>query len=225
MVRTIHFLHIGKTAGTQIKHLVSQINENGEDCRIEAYGHHVILANLPPACDYFFSIRQPETRFRSAFYSRKRKGRPRLNVEWSPNEKHVFSSFEHANDLAEALFEETERGFLAFCAMKASVHFLQQYDWFSRQGFFFKVHPPLAILRQERLGEDVANLSSVLGLKTPLSLTGDHVLSHRNDYDGIPDLSEKARQNLRRWYIQDYLFYDYCSDWIARNRTGESSPS
>ncbi len=224
-MRTIHFLHIGKTAGTQIKHLISQINDNCEDCYIEAHGHQAILANLPPASDYFFSIRQPEARFRSAFYSRKRKGRPRLNVEWSPNERHVFANFEHANDLAEALFEPAERGFLAFCAMKASVHFLQQYDWFSRQGFFFKVRPPLAILRQEHLSADVAHLSSVLGLIIPVSFTDDRVLSHSNDYDGTPDLSEKARRNLRQWYVQDYLFYDYCSAWIAQNRSVRGNAS
>src|SRR5215469_6421945 len=100
---TIHFLHIGKNAGTQIKFVAQQINQNDENCRIVTHPHEVKLGHLPQGARYFFSIRNPLTRFKSAFYSRKRKGLPRFFLDWSAEEKQVFSSFEHANDLAEAL--------------------------------------------------------------------------------------------------------------------------
>src|SRR5262249_46523580 len=120
--RTIHFLHISKNAGTQIKFVVQQINRNNENYRIEAHPHRIGLKHLPPSADYFFSIRNPYTRFQSGFYSRKRKGAPRLFIDWSPEEEETFSNFEHANDLAEALFEDSTRGYLAFAAMRAIPH-------------------------------------------------------------------------------------------------------
>jgi hypothetical protein len=157
----------------------------------------VVLADLPPNSEYFFSIKQPDARFKSAFYSRKRKGQPRLYVEWSRHEREMFSIFEHANDLAEALFENSPKGYFAFCAMKTSIHFTAQYDWFERNGFFLKLHPPVAILRQEYLSEDVTAMISKLELKKSISVTEDHMLSYQNNYEGIPNLSGKARKNLR----------------------------
>ena len=117
--RTVHFLHLRKNAGTQIKFVAQQINENNENCWVESHKHRVRLNDLPPEAEHFFSIRDPITRFKSAFYSRKRKGQPRIFIDWSPEEKEIFSTFEHANDLAEALFEDSSRGSLAFGAMKA----------------------------------------------------------------------------------------------------------
>ena len=218
-MRVIHFLHIGKNAGTQIKHIASQINSNSENCIIQTHGHKIVLADLPLQSEYFFSIRQPDARFKSAFYSRKRKGQPRLYVEWSPHEREMFSIFEHANDLAEALFENSPRGHFAFCAMKTSIHFVPQYDWFTRNGFFFKFHAPLTILRQENLAEDIEHLVSLLKLRNRISMTDDYLLSHQNDYEGIPELSDKAKKNLKAWYVQDFLFYKHCDAWIKNDHS------
>lgn len=221
-MRTIHYLHIGKTAGTQIKHVIDQINAAGQELIIKGHGHGVRLADLPRGAAYFFSVRRPESRFKSAFYSRKRKGLPRYNVEWSPHERELFERFEHANDLAEALFENSQRGFEAFCAMNSSPHFMPQMAWFANCGFFFRLRPPIAVLRQEKLGEDLGRLVRTLGVGVQVSLTEDPTLAHRNAYEGVPELSAKARQNLSLWFAQDYLFYDYCSAWIEQERVSQA---
>jgi hypothetical protein len=143
-MRLLHFLHIGKCAGTQIKALAEKINANNPDVRIMAHPHRVTLANLPPDAEYFFSIRSPDTRFVSGFYSRKRKGRPRYHVEWSANEKQAFDSFEQANNLAEALFEDGDAGFCAFAAIKSIEHVaIDQSDYFRSLGFSFRSGYPL----------------------------------------------------------------------------------
>ena len=220
-MRFIHFLHIGKNAGTQIKLFAHKVNNSNEDFKIKTYSHGVTLRNLPIGSEYFFSIRSPLTRFKSGFYSRKRKGRPRHNREWSIHEFEAFSAFEHANDLAEALFDESDRGFLAFSAMKSIMHCASgQADWFVEQGFFLKTRMPIAILRQEHLNVDLINLSLKLNLKAKIEPDPDPVLSHQNSYEGAPSLSEKANANLRRWYAQDCEFYRQCCQWIERQGMG-----
>ena len=73
----VHFLHLGKNAGTTIKALVRKINQEAKTTLIAAHGHRITLSDLPKDAVYFFSIRDPIARFYSGFYSRKRKGAPR----------------------------------------------------------------------------------------------------------------------------------------------------
>ena len=75
-MREIAFLHIGKNAGTQIMHLAQQLKPHG--IHVHQLPHSKKLYELPLAINYFFSIRHPITRFKSGFYSRKRKGQPRI---------------------------------------------------------------------------------------------------------------------------------------------------
>lgn len=78
---TIAFLHIGKTAGTQIQHITQQLKSYG--LNIIKCNHDIKLKNLKNNIPYFFSIRKPSSRFKSGFYSRKRKGQPRIYSEWT----------------------------------------------------------------------------------------------------------------------------------------------
>lgn len=214
----VHFLHIGKNAGSQIGQVARQINERSDRLRVVVQGHSVRLLDLPEGARYFFSIRDPIRRFVSGFYSRKRRGQPRIHVPWSPHEALAFQRFEHANDLAESLDERGVRRIHAFCAMKSISHVsMDQVGWFDRAGFFLEVRPPVWIVRQEHLAEDLRSLMGRLGCgELPLVLS-DSVAAHRNDYSGIPPLSERARTNLTRWYAQDLLLYAACCAWIEEH--------
>jgi hypothetical protein len=88
------FLHIGKNAGTQILHLANQLQHDG--IVINKMPHRSKLRDIDENDQYFFSIRDPISRFKSGFYSRKRKGQPRIYSEWTPHEAAAFKSFEHA---------------------------------------------------------------------------------------------------------------------------------
>ena len=57
-----------------------------------------------------------------------------------------------------------------------------------------------------------------IGVETKISTlsTDDNIQSHKNDYTEVPPLSELARINLKKWYVQDYMFYDFCEEWIKQ---------
>ncbi len=216
----IHFLHIGKCAGSQLAQIARQVNVQPQGRKIIKHRHDTFLRDIHKKADYFFSIRHPFTRFKSGFYSRKRKGAPRLNIPWTMDDKFAFGEFEHANDLAEALFEKTDRGHMAWAAMKSIRHTAQnQSDWFYCRGSFLYTRPPVWILRQENFDADLATFFARSGLKIDgqdVTITSDPKAAHANDYTGIPALSEKALQKLGLWYAQDIAFYDMCEDWMTR---------
>lgn len=214
-LREIAFLHIGKNAGTQIMHLAQQIRAHG--LHIHQLSHATKLYEVPERLDYFFSIRNPVSRFKSGFYSRKRKGQPRIYVEWSRAEALAFGAFEHANDLAEGLFQPGERGLLAAQAISAIRHTsMQQVDWFERIGFL-SVRPPVWIIRQENFEPDFDAFLARMGLGltcSSLQPAKDPAAAHRNDYSRTPELSDLAQENLRRWYARDFVFYELCEQWM-----------
>ncbi|MDB3924960.1 sulfotransferase family 2 domain-containing protein [Candidatus Pelagibacter sp.] len=212
----IAFLHIGKNAGTQVMNVAVKLKDYG--INIHKFGHNTKLSQLPHGAKYFFSVRKPEARFFSGFYSRKRKGQPRIYSEWSKHEAVAFSLFEHANDLAENLFSEDHIGREARMAIKSISHTgKQQIDWFQRCGFIDQ-QPPLTIIRQEKFVSDMQRLLNLLNLDVDVTtmITKDNISAHRNDYTDVPPLSDLAIKNLREWYIQDCYFYEMCEDFLQR---------
>lgn len=215
--RVVYFLHIGKAAGSQVKQMARQVSRARSDIEIVGLTHDDPLTHVPHPADYFFSIRDPISRFRSGFYSRKRRGRPAYDVEWTPYEAEAFANFEHASDLAEALFAPGARGMKALAAMKSIRHTAQdQIDWFALAGDIFTVRPPVWVLRQEHLDADFAVLLDRLGVDFVPEPRKDAVGAHANDYSTAPPLTETGKDNLRRWYAQDYAFYEAVETWMAQ---------
>lgn len=207
----IHYLHIGKTAGNQIKHVCNQITATNPEIVFKLWSHGQELYKIPPADSYFFSIRNPITRFKAGFYERKRQGRDGGNV-WSENEALAFSVFPHANNLAEALFESGDLGRRARAAMHSIQHVRKhQYQWFLPLGYFLENRPPIWIIRQENFDSDIAAFASRLGIEElPESRASDYQ-AKRTDYSEIPELTEVATLNLEKWYSADIQFYsDSC---------------
>jgi hypothetical protein len=215
----IAFLHIGKNAGSQVMRYADIWRDEG--VRIIKCHHGAQLRSIPLQTRYFFSIRNPAARFKSGFYSRKRKGQPRIYSEWSEAERIAFSEFEHANDLAESLFQPGDVGVRAGLAIKSISHTaMQQIDWFQGENILVD-RPPLWIVRQESLEEDMRKLATLLGVVTMGDRVppADPIKSHRNFYGEAPALSSHALDNLRKWYAQDYWFYDACVRWMASKDT------
>lgn len=73
-IEQIHFLHIGKKAGTQIKFIIEQVNSLSNKKIFHSYGHDTVLKDLPGNSKYFFSIRHPFTRFLAVFILERGKG-------------------------------------------------------------------------------------------------------------------------------------------------------
>ncbi len=219
----VHYLHIGKNAGTQIGHVIAQVNAAQAKLQLVKHGHGTVLAHLPEDEPYFFSIRDPMARFKSGFYSRKRMGQPRLYNPWSKHERIIFEEFEHATDLAEALFEPGQRGQRALAAMLTIGHMgAGQVDWFKKGGNIFELRQPVWIIRQSSLEADLVKLLQRLGIEHKVALTRDPVAAHANDYSAVPELSAKAVENLRRWHAPDFVFYQACENWIAAQEAAAS---
>jgi hypothetical protein len=159
-------------------------------------------------------------RFKAGFYSRKRRGMPQYDEKWSSHEKRSFGHFDHANDLAEALFEKGERGQYAFMAMKSIFHTSQnQCDWFSNAGFFLLDRPPVYIIRTEKLEQDLISFLGRVGVSIDSKVFLDARVKnskHANDYSRTPSFSRKAVSNLERWYASDIEFYKSCTSWIEK---------
>ncbi len=215
--RKVHFLHVGKCAGTAIKDLAERINALPKGPRILAHGHSKKLADLPVDSAYFFSVRHPVSRFVSAFCMRKRKEQPRLYREWTTGEREAFERFSEANDLAESLFAPSATGQAAFAAMQSIGHMAFQHSWFKVRELF-AARPPLCVLRQEKLSHDVAHLLRLLGVDQALGLPDDSTRAHRNDYSRMTPLSPKAIENLTAWYAVDIEYYRLIDAWVEDNQ-------
>ncbi len=221
--RKVHFLHVGKCGGTAIKDLAVRINALPNSPRILAHGHSKKLADLPSDATYFFSVRHPVSRFVSAFSMRKLKEQPRLYREWTAGEREAFDRFPEANDLAESLFSPSDAGRAAFAAMQSIGHMSFQHGWFKVRDILY-ARPPLCVLRQEKLADDVAHLLRLLGVDQEFRLTADSTRAHRNDYSRTPPLSAKAIENLSAWYAVDIEYYRLIDAWIEEAQRRELQP-
>ena len=109
----------------------------------------------------------------------------------------------------------------ATAAMKSGRHTCRNLvDWFEFCGYVFEVRPPIWIIRQEQFQADLDVFLSRIGYDGQLNLVPvSDRKSNIANYDGIPELSDTARTNLRRWYAQDYAFIDLCEAWLNEQDT------
>jgi hypothetical protein len=76
------------------------------------------------------------------------------------------------------------------------------------------------IIRQENFTQDFEVFLQKLGLPVKfgdLKPAQDAVSAHSNDYSQAPPLSDLAKENLRRWYARDLVFYDLCVQWMRKH--------
>ena len=225
MPRPAHFLHIGKTGGSAIKHALGSMPDSGSGggsapFAIKLHRHSTRLRDVPAGEAFFFFTREPVSRFVSAFWSRQRKGRPRYKGEWSPAEREAFGAFATPDELATALSStSTARRSRAEAAMRSIVHVRDSYwKWFDNEAYFLSRRDDLLFVGcQHRLDRDFEALKSRLGLPDSLALPGDEVLAHVTPRHLDRTLQETAVRNLRAWYREDYRFLDLCRR-VARER-------
>lgn len=213
----INFLHIGKTGGSQIKQILNQ-NKGGK-FSFKTHNHRVKLRDIPINERYFFSIRDPISRFQSAFYYRKNKGLPGVFQDWLPHERIAFENFTDANNLAESLFRADKTGYLATQSMQSIAHVCsQQIDWFERCGSF-NLNPPISIIRQENLDADIeAFLKKIFDDEVySCSISKNESTIRKNKYPEKSELTALATKNLKKWFCRDLAFYENCLDWIYQN--------
>ena len=211
--RLVHFLHVGKTGGTAVKHALREAPSRRYVVCL--HPHHVRLRHVPPGDGVFFFLRDPVRRFVSGFYSRQRQGIPRGHFPWMPEEGVAFSRFATPAALALGLSsnDPAEKD-AAERAMRSIRHVKSRYrDWFGDERYFLsRAADILLVGRQETLARDFERLKSLLDLPAHLALPRDAVESHRNPIDLDVTLDDAARANLERWYQEDYRFLALCEE-------------
>jgi Sulfotransferase family len=218
--RFLHFLHIGKTGGSAVKHALLPHTESR---RYVLYlNHHAIkLDNVPPGEKFFFLLRDPISRFVSGFYSRQRQGQPRYASKWRPGEQRAFEYFDTPNDLAESLSStDSDRLQRANEAMGNIGHVRKSYwYWFRGDTYFASRIPDIFFIGfQHTLADDFATLRTMIGLPDDVRLPDDDAKAHRNPTNLDKALSPVAVENLRNWYRRDYEFVSLCEQIAHQQR-------
>jgi Sulfotransferase family len=218
--QVVHFLHIGKTGGTAVRHA---LHEHPVTRRfvIRLHPHEVKLRDVPVGEGVIFFVRDPITRFVSAFYSRQRQGQPRYLSPWSPAEKEAFDSFKTPNQLSVALSsaDSAERARAEKAMRDISVVKDSYWVWFENEDYFASRAADIFFVGfQERLNEDFEAVKLLLGLPADMKLPADDVQAHRNPAHLDRKLEDRAVANLQEWYKDDFRFIRICNALIEQRR-------
>ncbi|MGH1540981.1 MAG: sulfotransferase family 2 domain-containing protein [Arenicella sp.] len=219
-IKTLHFLHIGKTGGTAFKHAVSSYQV--EKFNVKLHPHGVTLKDIPEGEKVIFFLRDPVRRFESGFYSRKRRGQPRYFSEWSEAEKIAFEHFNDSLDLVHAANDESNaKHSLALAALDSIEHVRNHFtDWLISTDYIKERESDIFYVGfQETLENDFSIIKGMLGLPDELSLPRDDVNAHKNPVNDKPELDQESINFLKGIYSVDYDIYEFCARRFSNNMT------
>lgn len=211
----VHYLHIRKTGGTALKHVLAG-HLVTPSAVIHMHPHRVLLEDVPDGHKVFFAVRDPVDRFHSGFVSRFNKSRPATYVAWTEGEAAAFAEFQAPNDLAEALSKNHPSYQKACAAMKSISHLnCSQWDWIGDQSVFEKRKDDILwIATQETLTDDFEQLKILLDLPPSLQLPQrESAVNASINSSANKLLSESAVGNVRDWYRADYKLIRTCDHW------------
>ncbi len=213
----VHFLHISKAGGTAIKHALAPVAANH---RVVLHPHFTTLRDVPAGESVIFFLRDPLTRFVSAFYSRQREGRPKYVLPWSPEEAAAFGRFRTPNELANGLSSiSTAERKKAERAMRSIPHVSNSYwNWLIDPAYLdSRADAIFFIGLQEHLADDFAIMRARLGIPDSVRLPDDDTDAHRSPASHDRKLDAEATRNLTAWYREDLLAMRACKR-VAQDR-------
>jgi len=209
-------LHIGKTGGTAVNAVLRAAKARKIVRRIGLYSHETGLqdiVDLDKTRKVIFFIREPVSRYISAFNSRLRRGYPRHGNAWTDREEIAFEHFKTPNQLAEALSAgDAEFRRHAEDAMTAIKHLRRDYRHYlgsvelleqERDRIYF-------IGATETFESDFALLRKLLRVPDDLALPTDDYGAHRTPDGFEKTVSELGRRNIENYYTDDYEIYRWC---------------
>jgi hypothetical protein len=217
----LHVLHVGKTGGTAVNHVLLE-HHGAAAYRLIFRGHADTVADVPVGERFMFLLRDPLSRFVSAFNSRLREGRPRYHYPWREEERAAFALFKTPDQLGTALSsDDSARRNQAEQAMRGIGHLNTPYSfWFGEEAAFrARLADVFFIGFQERLSEDFEVLKRKLELPSHAALPrGD--AAHQAPAGFDTRLGSVARANLERWYADDLVFVRLCGELAPRVNAG-----
>lgn len=210
-LRAAHLLHIGKTGGNSVRHALD--GAQSDMYAVRKWGHGFHLRHVPKGDKYFFFVRDPVSRFTSAFTYRFAGGTPLNPDPWTAAERRAFELFPTPTQLGEALSARGQTQRNAVEAMNSIEHVRDHFwDWFAGPDYFLTRRTDLLFVgRQEHMSEDFVELVRLLGVENR-DLPTDAVNSNRTPETVSRVLSDLAQANLREWYRADYQFLQFLKD-------------
>lgn len=209
----VHFIHVSKAGGTALRYAIraARLSAGGELVspwgELWGHDHRFRFADVGKDEKAVFALRDPVSRFISAYYSRLRKGAPRYAIEWTDAERQSFEWFPTPHELADALAEPSgEPRERAEFAMGSIRHLNRPMTFWTGKPSYVRRHleKVLYVARQETLDDDWERLKELLDLPRDQMLPHDAITAHRTTYDRNVRLSEKGMHALRDWYADDY---------------------
>ena len=209
----VHFLHVSKAGGSALRHAIraSRVQAGGPLTspwgRIRGHDHGFRFADVGSDDMAVITLRDPATRFVSAFLSRLRKGAPRYYNEWSSHERRSFEWFSSPRALADALAESSgELRERAEFALRSIRHVRDPMThWTGDAGYVReRAENVLYVARQETLDADWESLKELLDLPRGQMLSRDPIVAHRSADVLDREISPKGVRALRDWYATDY---------------------
>ena len=202
-------MHIGKTGGSALKAALRPV---AEEYGLVWLSHSTRLHDIPETETVVFFVRDPMTRFVSAFNSRLRRGAPRLHSPWNDDEALAFRRFREPNELAEALSSgDATRRAAAESAMRGIRHVnMPLTSLLGAPADVERRRPSIAFVGfQRQLAADFESLKERLGLPPHLALPSDPVEAHVSPPELPHELSDTGRRNLGAWYAGDVELYAF----------------
>lgn len=215
-MKSISYLHIGKTGGNSIKNYLSQLGESAQD-NFTVYPHKTKLNEMlqqNKSAQIAFVFREPTKRFISGFNSRLRCGRPKNNSRWSVEEAIAFQYFTTPKSLANALIGKDERLYSAAqFAMSSISHLARNYE------YYFGNIDRLNNIREkiifacdlEKLNDKYIGLFSQV-IDEPANGWPRLKKLHSTVHDDEP-LNPEEKQALKQYWKRDYEIYN----WLLEN--------
>jgi hypothetical protein len=205
----VHLLHISKTGGTALTSAL-RAHLTTKTSAIFLHEHDWHLRHVEHGEKAIMFFRHPIPRFVSAFYSRRRCGRPRYDVPWNTAEAAAFAQFASPNELACALSSHEPALCTAAHAAMNGIRLLNDsfFKWVESEDYFAERGADILFVGfQENLAADFEVLKCLLQLPPQLKLPTDSWSSHSNPPADLR-LDELASANLAIWYAKDIAFYE-----------------
>jgi hypothetical protein len=206
-LKPLHFIHIGKTGGSAVKSALKN-HLKTKEYKIILHSHDTLISDIPVGEKIFFFLREPISRFISAFYSRQRKGQPLYYSEWSPKEKELFEAFNTPDKIASGLADNKP---LAVEGMN-TIHHFKKYKNFYKSSEYFqtRIDDILFVGFQETLDTDFLMLKSLLAISNSCTLPVDDIKSHKNPKNIDKAIDKRGVIALTEWYEEDFIFISQC---------------
>jgi hypothetical protein len=203
----------GKTGESVVK-IPREVHNFDQDFEIILHSHSTTLSDIPAGEKVFFSIRDIYTRYCSAFYSRKRKGRPLFNCRWNEVEEECFNIFDTPEELINGLkSKDSEIAQIAESAFISIKHISRKLSYWLVGTEYLKDRSKdiIYILEQESLNTDLKLFCDKLSLKLNTIMPEGANAIHRNierDYR----LSIESMKFLNHFYQDDFPLLNICRE-------------